>query len=99
MNYLLVATNPEEAIASIGGTIALLHGRGDVISVLIISDGITSKCESYDKALKLLDIDRYYDEFEKTYKSIGVRRVYFEGFPDNRLEETGYPLKIGRAHV
>jgi len=78
---LVIATHPDDETYGLGGTIARHVRQGDVVSVLILTDGVTARhneTESQKAAAR------------QACAALGVDDVRFAGLPDQRLD--GMPL-------
>lgn len=83
---LVVAAHPDDEILGCGGTIARLVNEGNVVYTLILGEGITSRDETRDRGKrksKILDLQK---TAEKANSKLGVKKVYFGDFPDNRFD-------------
>lgn len=83
---LIVAAHPDDEILGVGATAARHIAEGDVVYVMILGEGQTSR------GTHRQDIDReVVDELHKntleSAKAIGFREVFFADFPDNRFDE------------
>jgi len=77
MSVLTVAAHPDDETLGAGGTIARHADLGEEIWVCILTDGVTARSEHADLqqecALRAADV-------------LGVKRVVFAGFADQRLD-------------
>jgi LmbE family N-acetylglucosaminyl deacetylase len=78
---LVIAAHPDDESYGLGGTMARHIRRGDQVSVLILTDGVTARHNETElqKAAAL-----------KACAALGVDDVRFAGLPDQRLD--GMPL-------
>ncbi len=83
---LIVAAHPDDEILGCGGTIARLVNDGCQVYVLILCRGIAGRYENSDAD----NIKSQMEELEKqaymANETIGVKKVFFHDFPDNRLD-------------
>lgn len=83
---LIVAAHPDDEILGVGATAARHVAEGDVVYVLILGEGQTSRGTHRE------DVDgRVVEELHKdtldSAKAIGFHEVFFADFPDNRFDE------------
>ena len=83
---LVIAAHPDDEILGCGGSIARHTEAGDLVEVLIVSTGITSRNKTFsdnsnDEELASLKLCA-----EKANKIIGVESLHFLDYPDNRLD-------------
>jgi LmbE family N-acetylglucosaminyl deacetylase len=76
---LVVVAHPDDEILGVGGTILKHVKNGDKVSILILSDGETSRG---DKA----DIVKRQKQAEKVKKSLGVKELILKSMPDNKFD-------------
>jgi LmbE family N-acetylglucosaminyl deacetylase len=84
---LIVAAHPDDEVLGCGGTIRAIadrYGEGGV-SALVLSEGLTSR-ESDTVKFSKADIERVNQDSLNAAKILGIRRSYFEGLPNNRLD-------------
>lgn len=81
-NILVVAAHPDDEVLGCGGTIAKHRMLGDEVTVLFLTDGISSR-DGAD-----VDNDRVErrDAAHRALKVLGVSDIIFETFPDNQLD-------------
>jgi len=81
MKVLVIAAHPDDEILGCGGTIARHTAKGDDVYVLIMSEGVSAQYEDKEKFLKLRR-----DACLKATKYLGVKEVFFDEFPDGKLD-------------
>jgi LmbE family N-acetylglucosaminyl deacetylase len=74
---LVLAAHPDDETYGVGGTIARHALRGDAVSVLILTDGVTARHNATEPQ-KLAA--------RKACAELGVQDVRFAGLPDQRLD-------------
>lgn len=79
-NILVVAAHPDDEVLGMGGTINKFTSEGKKVSVLFISDGVTSR----DQLRETLDSRR--SSAISSLKKLGCVDVDFADFPDNKLD-------------
>ena len=84
---VIVAAHPDDEILGCGGTIVKHIKKGDKVSSIILSKGVTSR---YDKETKKLKISNYKKKLNtetiKANKVIGVKNIFIEDLPDNNFD-------------
>lgn len=90
-NILVVAAHPDDEILGCGGTMAKHIDQGDNVHVVIMAEGLTSRYNTREEAFKhsqtmQTDLDLLKETARKANAILGVNDVYFEGFPDNRMD-------------
>ena len=83
-NILIVIAHPDDEVLGCGGTIAKLANEGHNIYTLILGEGITSRNISKGEANKEMKILQ--KSAIKANELLGVKRMIFRGFPDNRFD-------------
>ena len=83
MNILLIVAHPDDEVLGCGGTIAKLSSNNDIYT-LILGEGATSRNITEEQKKK--DVNRLREEAEHANKIIGVSKVFFEAFPDNKFD-------------
>ncbi len=84
MKHVLVfAPHPDDEVLGVGGTIAKHTDNGDVVSVVVISEGVSAQ---YDNP-QMLQVRR--DACKKACEILGTKNIRFFDLPDARLMETG----------
>jgi len=98
MNILVIAAHPDDEILGMGGTIAKYTKNGDVVKIVIMATGITSrrsdnlKNKTKYKISKKTEQNMYEQIKElrknaiKAAKIIGVKDIEFMEFPDNEMD-------------
>lgn len=77
---LIVAAHPDDEVLGAGGTILKHVKNGDQASVLILSDGESSRGASAGKIRKRAE------QAKKAAKLLGVKKVFLETLPDNKFD-------------
>ena len=79
-NILIVAAHPDDEVLGMGGTIHKLRTLGKDVSVLFISDGVTSRAELRES------IASRRESAKRALGILGCSKVTFSDFPDNKLD-------------
>ena len=78
-SILVVAAHPDDEVLGCGGYIATRTKAGDEVSVIFLSDGVTSREESEQKPL----IEARREAAKSAAKILGVTGLTFGNLPDN----------------
>ncbi len=85
-SVLVVAAHPDDEVLGCGATIAKHAKAGDAVHVLILAEGLTSRDAVRDKAKHKAGLSALTFSAQKANRLLGVRSLFFEGFPDNRMD-------------
>ena len=83
MKILIIAAHPDDEVLGCGGTIARLSLNNDLY-ILILGEGITSR--NIPEEQKKEEVKQLRRDAESANKVLGVKKVFFEAFPDNRFD-------------
>ena len=81
MNVLIVAAHADDEVLGCGGSIARHVAGGDIVNVIYMADGVTSRNQS-DK----VELKQRQAAAEKAQKVLGINSAYYLGFPDNKMD-------------
>lgn len=90
MKILIVAAHPDDEILGCGGTIAKLVKQGHEAFTLILGEGITSRAVSRNINSLKKDLHKLKEEARIANNIIGVKKVFFAEFPDNRFDSVDF---------
>ena len=85
-SILVVAAHPDDEILGCGGAIARHSEIGDLVRVLIVSTGITSRGDNIAGEIHGKDLEALKYSAKKANQVIGVESLDFLNYPDNRLD-------------
>jgi len=98
LKILVVAAHPDDEILGMGGTILKHSKQRDVIKVIFLATGITSRKHSsyrnvpvYDVKKEenkkmLLEIQKLRNDAKKACELLGVKNIAFYDLPDNEMD-------------
>ena len=78
---LIIVAHPDDEVLGCGGTIAKFSPNSDIYT-LILGEGITSR----DILQKKEKLEQLRNDAENANEILGVKEVFFEGFPDNKFD-------------
>ena len=90
MKILIIAAHPDDEVLGCGGTVARLSKEDHSIYTLILGEGVTSRDNIRNRKNReneIIDLKNY---AEKANKILGVKRVFFYDFPDNRFDTVSF---------
>ena len=88
---LIVAAHPDDEVLGCFGTVAKLIKEGAEAYTLVLGEGKTSRGETDKEEMEELD-----REFEMANKTIGIKAIFREHFPDNCFDKVSL-LEIVKA--
>jgi len=86
MNILVVAAHPDDEVLGCGGAVARHAAQGDVVHVLILAEGATSRQSERDTEAAGDTLEHLRQCTRKAAGILGVQPPHFAGLPDNRLD-------------
>ena len=80
-NILVVVAHPDDEIIGCGGTLARHYQNGDKITIIYMTDGVSSRgnCKKEKAARKSMA--------EQVGEKLGATQYYFD-YPDNQMDQT-----------
>ncbi|MEP7056219.1 MAG: PIG-L deacetylase family protein [Caldimonas sp.] len=85
-NVLVLAAHPDDEVLGCGGTIAKHAIAGDVVSVLILAEGLTSRDETRSRDLAHGDLSDLARAAREANRILGTTVLELHDFPDNRMD-------------
>lgn len=83
---MVIAAHPDDEVLGCGGTIAKHVDNGEIVYILIVSEGETSRQEKRDTLKAKNKLDCLKDSAVSASRKLGVKNIRLLNFPDNRLD-------------
>ncbi len=83
---LVIAAHPDDEILGCGGSIAKHCESGDEVNVVIMAEGLTSRDDLRNASARDNELSELQETAIKANKLLGVNKVEFCNFPDNRMD-------------
>lgn len=83
---LVVAAHPDDEVLGCGASIAKWTASGDIVHILIMAEGQTSRETSKKRNTKIKELSELIESAEQAGKVLGVTSVNFLNLPDNRMD-------------
>ncbi len=83
MNVLVIAAHPDDEVLGCGGAMARHAAAGDLVHVLFLADGETSRPGGVETAAAVAGREQ---AARAAAAALGIQAPWFAGFPDNRLD-------------
>ena len=83
---LIVAAHPDDEVLGCFGTVSRLIKEGFKAYTLILGEGKTSRYEKNYSQNTNKELEALKNEAQKANEVIGIKKVFFESFPDNRFD-------------
>lgn len=87
---LAVVAHPDDEVLGCGGTLARLAIEGYEIYSLILGDGVTSRDKKRNRKIREKDIAALKTCARRADKILGIKKVFFYDFPDNRFDTAAF---------
>jgi len=82
---LVVAAHPDDEVIGCGGTIAKHVQTGDIVSVLVLGDGVGSRGHASSEDALAARLDRE-EEMRAAHEVLGVDCIHLDVAPDNQFD-------------
>jgi len=82
-SVLVVAAHPDDEVLGCGGTIARHRKQGDVVSILIMADGVGSRAENAESSTAASERQQC---ARRANTILGVDDLTLLSYPDNRMD-------------
>lgn len=86
MKVLVVAAHPDDEVLGCGGAIAKHTQQGDVVHVLIMAEGATSRSLQRDREKVKNQLSALAVAAQQASEILGVQSLKLHDFPDNRMD-------------
>jgi len=83
---LVIASHPDDEVLGCGGTISRLVREGNVVHIMILGEGITSRSDKRNKLSSLKNLSKLNSDSMKAGKILGAKSVETFDLPDNRFD-------------
>lgn len=83
---LVVAAHPDDEVLGVGGTIINHAKNGDIVHIMIMAEGITSRSIKRDIASAQVELDALHEKCNEVAKLLGADKLIMCQFPDNRMD-------------
>ena len=83
---LVVAAHPDDEVLGCGGSIAKWTASGNIVHILIMAEGATSRSSIRDREVKSEELSLLEKSANSAGKILGVTSVKLLDFPDNRMD-------------
>jgi len=88
-NVAIIAAYPDDEVLGCSGTIARYTETGDLISILILAEGLTSRDPSRSRDASSALLGYLAECAQKVSQILGAVDVKLLEFPDNRMDSVG----------
>ena len=85
-SVLVIAAHPDDEVIGCGGTIARHSEAGDLVQVLIIAEGATSRQRHRERSAAINEISELAVSANKACSILRANKVELLDLPDNRLD-------------
>ena len=83
---LVIASHPDDEILGCGGTLIKHKKNKDLVSSIILGEGITSRSDKRDVKKAKIKLYELRLQAKKANKILGINKLIFGNFPDNRFD-------------
>ncbi len=84
MDILVIAAHPDDEVLGVGGTIAKHSADGDIVHLLIVTDGSTSQYKGDPNLKKIISEKK--NETQKCAEILGISTIDYGSLPDMKLD-------------
>lgn len=83
---LVIAAHPDDEVLGVGGTIINHANNGDVVHIMIMAEGITSRSDKRDVESNQDELRALHAKCNEVSKVLGAEKLIMCKFPDNRMD-------------
>ena len=83
---LVVVAHPDDEVIGCGGAIARHTARRDLVNVIIMGEGVTSRSPVSDPLQGKNELRRLFRATQKAKSILGVQSLSMHRLPDNRMD-------------
>lgn len=83
---LVVAAHPDDEVLGVGGTIINHANNGDVVHIMIMAEGITSRSDKRDVDSVQAELVALHAKCNEVSTVLGAEKLIMCKFPDNRMD-------------
>lgn len=85
-HILVVAAHPDDEVLGVGGTIINHVKNGDIVHIMIMAEGITSRSKKCNTKTVQAELSSLHAKCNEVAKLLGVKKLIKCNFPDNRMD-------------
>jgi N-acetylglucosamine malate deacetylase 1 len=100
-NVLVVAAHPDDEVLGCGATIARHSRQGDIVHVVIIAEGVTSRDIKRERINRGTELSTLAKAAHTAKDILGVSSLILHDFPDNRMDSVDLldVIKVIEQHI
>ena len=83
---MIIAAHPDDEVIGCGGAAAIHARNGDIVHVLIVAEGATSRCDDRESSGHAAALVELKNAARTAAGVLGLQNPMFLGLPDNRLD-------------
>lgn len=83
---LVIAAHPDDEILGCGASVAKHSQLGDIVKVVILAEGLTSRDKQRDRTVHEAELSELAEKAQIANKLLGVSSLTLYEYPDNRMD-------------